>query len=217
MRYRADGYIIRSENAARPSNQGSRYLIDLLRDLAPMSRALDYGCGKLRYATHLEQLTRELTLVDSEIQLSRTQVVCGETTTIRAYVMAKWPDVRVINHIDFRDDHARYDFILCANVLSAIPHTRVRMAIVKLLAARLTSRGRCLLVCQYTNSYFRAQLCDSSVKKLADGFIKGSPENASFFGVINPGILKRIAENARMVVEQSWQHGQSSYVIGKRN
>jgi hypothetical protein len=216
VHYRANGYIVRSENAAKPATQPSGYVVELLQDLAGVSHALDYGCGKLRYAVHLKQLAKKLTLVDSEIQLSRSQVVCGETTTIRDYAAANWESVRVINHLDFREDRSRYGFILCANVLSTIPHLRTRKTIAQLLAQRLTSRGRCLFICQYTNSYFSTQMEDRTVKKFGDGFIKGRPENASFYGLIKPPQLKKLVVDSQMAIEKAWIHDQSGYVIATR-
>lgn len=216
MRYKASGFVIRSENAAKPASHASGYVIDLLQDIGSASHSLDYGCGKLRYSVHLKQLAKKLTIVASETQLSRTQVVCGQTTTIRDFVTAKWPNVRVINHLDIRNDRARYGFILCANVLSAVPHVRTRKSIMRLLANRLSARGRALFICQYTNSYFCKQMSDSSVKKIADGFIKGHPENASFYGLIKPNELRQLVVGAGMTIEKAWIHDQSGYVVACR-
>jgi 2-polyprenyl-3-methyl-5-hydroxy-6-metoxy-1,4-benzoquinol methylase len=142
VHYKLDGLVIRSENAAKPANQASHYLIGVLKECDSASkRTLDYGCGKLRYSTHLESLSRSLTVVDSEIQLSRTQAVHDKVTTIRDYVAEKWPSVRVLSTVQFGQDSRQYDFILCANVLSAIPHLRTRKAVVSLLRSRLSRRG----------------------------------------------------------------------------
>jgi 2-polyprenyl-3-methyl-5-hydroxy-6-metoxy-1,4-benzoquinol methylase len=216
VRYQVEGYTIRSENAAKPAAQTSKYVVQLLEGLSPMSRALDYGCGKLRYAIHVIKLAKRLTLVDSECQLSRTQLIEGKNTTIREYVEANWPQARVFNDREFRGVDARYDFILCANVLSAIPLVRTRTAVARLLAQRLTARGRCLFICQYTNSYFCGQMADRSVKKFADGFIKGRPDNASFYGLIKPDQLRKLVSQAGLSIDKAWINDQSGYVIANR-
>jgi len=184
-------------------------------DLSPFL-VLDYGCGKLRYSVHLAKNANRLTLVDSEVQLARTQVVCDETCTIREYVEKHWRQARVINHLDFRDDNARYDFVLCANVLSAIPYSRTRMSIVKLVADRLTARGQCLFICQYTNSYFCTQMADPKITKYADGFIKGNCDNASFYGLIKPPALRQLVLDNGLEIRETWIHDQSGYVIAQR-
>ena len=216
MHYRVDGYVIRSENAAKPATLASRYVVSLLQEFCPIGRALDFGCGKLRYSVHLQMISQALTLVDSEIQLSRRQVICDRTTSIREFAVSNWPGVRVLNHLEFRRPSGRFDFILCANVLSAVPHRRTRRQIVSDLADRLNSRGMCLFVCQYTNSYFFEQMADRTVRKYADGFIKGRPQNASFYGLIRPEALRKLVEACGMRIAKGWVDDQSAYVIATR-
>jgi hypothetical protein len=216
MRYRFKNYEIRSENAAKPASQVSAYLVKLLPQFGRVSRALDFGCGKLRYAVHLQKLAARLTLADSEVQLSRVQVLFDTPTTIRQFVRRKWTNTRVLSECEWPTDRGRYDFILCANVLSAIPRHRVRLDVVRVLASRLTTTGKCLFVCQHNNSYFRSQMADPNVVKFADGFIKGSIQNASFYGIIPPADLRSLVTKAGMVIERSWVNDQSGYIIGVR-
>lgn len=216
MHYLANGYVIRSENSAKSASQASSYVLDLLGSIGRVRHALDYGCGKLRYFGRLNEIAKRLTIVDSEIQLSRVQVVHSHRTTIRDYVAAHWPRVRVMAPRDLRADQSLYDFILCTNVLTAIPHMRIRRRITRLLGDRLSSRGRCLFACQYTNSYFRTQMVDGSVTKFSDGFIKGDAHAASFYGLIKPNDLKALVVGAGMAIEEAWIHDQSGYVIAKR-
>jgi hypothetical protein len=113
-------------------------------------------------------------------------------------------------------DSAKYDFVLCANVLSAIPSPRIRTRIARTLARRLTVRGKCFYVCQYTNSYFCDQMADESVRKYSDGFIKGTAENASFYGIIRPPMLQDLIRRAGFSIRESWIHDQSGYVVAER-
>lgn len=116
--------------------------------------------------------------------------------------------------VEFAVDRSRFDFILCTNVLSAVPSVTKRRQIVRLLLQKLRQKGRCLFVCQYTNSDFFRQLADTKVKKHADGYIKGTKQNASFYGLMNLPTLRRYIEEAGMVIEKAWVNDQSAYVVG---
>ena len=216
MHYRAEGHLIRSENGAKPGTQASQYVTCLLGRLAPFDHALDYGCGKLRYSQYLRKLCKRLTLVDSQEQVSRQQILLGCASTVHEYVKTKWRTVRVLAVPEFYCDSERYDFILCANVLSAIPDTRKRMRALRLLSERLCEGGQCLLVCQYTNSYFWARMRDPLTIKYNDGFITGSKGNASYYGMINLEKLLGYVRKSGMIAEQAWRHDQSAYVIAGR-
>jgi len=190
--------------------------LGLLDRFAPNGDALDYGCGKLRYALRVADLARRLTVVDSEIQLSRVQVINGNLTTIRGFVESHWNHVTVLNADEFRGCLERFDFALCANVLSTIPRDAIRKEVINRIAGRLKRRGVCLFVCQYTNSYFGRQMGAPDVTKYRDGFIKGTKENASFYGVIKPEALTRLVHSAGMTVVERWRHEQSGYVVARR-
>jgi 2-polyprenyl-3-methyl-5-hydroxy-6-metoxy-1,4-benzoquinol methylase len=216
MHYRVKGCLIRSENTAKPSSQASKYLIDILQKYAPMTHALDMGCGKLRYAVHLAALADRLTVVDSEIQLSRSQLLFGKRTTIRDLVTQRWNHARAINVREFSADTHKYDFVLCSNVLSAIPSNRARHSIIRGISLHLTARGKALFVCQYTNSFFFQQMKSNDVVKHADGFLKGTSRNASFYGLINPENLVDLVTKSKLVVVKMWRNDQSGYVVAVR-
>jgi hypothetical protein len=59
-------------------------------------------------------------------------------------------------------------------------------------------------------------MADKSVRKYADGFIKGRPENASFYGLIKPGELQKIVVDAGMLIDRAWINDQSGYVIARQ-
>jgi 2-polyprenyl-3-methyl-5-hydroxy-6-metoxy-1,4-benzoquinol methylase len=182
-----------------------------------MVSALDIGCGKLRYSAHLAAIADRLTVVDSEIQLSRRQIVLGKVTTVRDMVAHRWRHARAINIAEFAKDRRRYDFALCSNVLSAVPSNRARRNIIKSIGLRLTAKGKALFVCQYTNSYFFQQLKSSDVVKHADGFIKGTHSNASFYGLITPEHLAALITSSQLVAVKTWRNDQSGYVIAMRD
>jgi hypothetical protein len=66
------GIVDKTENAAKPESQGSKFLNSLLADLPHVYASVDFGCGKLRYCSVILKSTDILAIVDSEIQLSRT-------------------------------------------------------------------------------------------------------------------------------------------------
>ncbi len=216
MRYNIDAFTIRSENAAKPPSQASSYVTTLLSELAPFTHALDYGCGKLRYAHHLYHLTTRLTVVDSAEQLDRKQLVLGESTTVREYVADYWLASRALDVEAFRQDTAKYGFILCSNVLSSIPDCNDRVAILRDLSSRLTKTGQLLVISQYTNSYFCNRMRDPTTTKYNDGFILGTQSNASFYGLIPPKRLLSYVDDAGLCTIQSWRRDQSAYVIANR-
>jgi hypothetical protein len=84
MRYKlASGIEIRTENAAKPESQPSKFLLDLIANLPHVASTFDYGCGKLRYQRAIANTTDVLAIVDSEVQLSRLQVLRQRETSIR--------------------------------------------------------------------------------------------------------------------------------------
>ena len=178
-----------------------------------MTHALDMGCGKLRYAVHLAEIAKQLTVVDSEIQMDRVQLLFDKRTTIKAYALEQWQHVRAMSTEEFAADRHRYDFALCANVLSAIPSNRARLDLIQSVRRRLTARGKALFVCQYTNSYFFEQMRSNNVLRHRDGFIKGTEQNASFYGLITPEQLVSLVSKSGLVVEKMWRNDQSGYVI----
>ena len=213
MHYRIKSGIVKSENAAKSTKEASAYLLGLLKQFGQFDQVLDYGCGKLRYAVHLQRQAKKLTLVDSDIQLSRPLDLFGTKTSIREFVRKNWPNTRVLDQREFPSDRRRYDFILCANVLSSIPANRTRLSILRSFAKCLKRNGCCLVICQHTNSYFWSQMRNKSVKKVGDGFVKGDKDSLSFYGLIPPDRLRQLVLDAGLTIEKSWVNDQSCYIV----
>jgi 2-polyprenyl-3-methyl-5-hydroxy-6-metoxy-1,4-benzoquinol methylase len=214
MRYRAKGVEIRSENAAKPRAQRSRYLESQLRSVGPYASALDYGCGKLRYFPTLRAICRNLTIVDSSVQLNRIQTIGGRLTTIREYV-TRWPSVTALDVDEFARDTSMFDFALCSNVLSAIPSYKTRLLVVAKLAKRLHPGGHALFVVQYTNSHFTALRSNPQACKYLDGYLVSSRRGNSFYGIITPAKLSRLLVKGGFQVQHLWRAGQSAYAWTK--
>ena len=213
VRYRARGLIIRSENAAKPGSQAGRQLINWITNTDKVSTALDYGCGKLRYSQYLLDSCDHLTLVDSDIQLKRTQTIFGEKTTIFQYIADHWPDARVLTIDQFKSDIEKYDLILCANVLPVIPRKDIRRRIIDGLLESLNDNGKCLFVVQYRNSEFiKMKNRDTSIDHY-DGWIAQGSRGNSFYGLIRPKRLHAMVRRAGFRIVESWLHDGSAYVV----
>jgi 2-polyprenyl-3-methyl-5-hydroxy-6-metoxy-1,4-benzoquinol methylase len=142
VRYKVGKDEITTENAAKPMSQASAPLVNWLKAQKRFGRALDYGCGKLRYTGILAENSKWLTVVDSRFQLEREQIIAGKSTTIRRYVRQTWRRTNVLEISEFSRRRSSYNFILCANVLSAIPLRSVRSQVLKSIRARLASNGK---------------------------------------------------------------------------
>jgi hypothetical protein len=217
VHYKAAGFEIRSENAAKPISQPSTYLRDWLLSQPAVSTALDYGCGKLRYTGYLVRVAESVTVVDSEIQLSRVQTIAGQQTSIREFVARRWPNVRAYNISEFSRVPLRFELALCANVLSAIPQKGLRIEAIRAIASRLNRIGVGLFAVQSRNSYFKAWASDPKARPYGDGWLVPSDGRASFYGIITRLKLERLVSESGMHVAKSWVHGESSYVLAGVN
>ena len=208
--------LIRSENAAKSSTQPCAATLRWILEHATVQSALDLGCGKLRYSIALAQVCKRLTLVDSSVQLTRRQRIHADYATILDFARERLPNARVVPLECFAASRGRYDLILCANVLSAIPCPRARAAILRSVRDKLTSRGECLFVTQYTNSYFgKMSQQESSVRHL-DGWILTTQRGNFYYGIINKPKLVSLLKRFGYVVSASWVEGQSAFAVGTR-
>lgn len=216
MRYKVKGRIIRSENAAKPHNQASRVLIQWIESQPNLGQVLDFGCGKLRYFPYLISKATHLTLVDSEIQLNRIQQILGERTTVWEYAKTKWKNTSVIPAERFLLEKAQYDFVLCSNVLSAIPCVKTRKSILKAIHGSLSANGRCLFTTQYRNSCFKQMANSPHAEPYLDGWLVKKQRTNSFYGILPKGKLEGILKRNGYSVIESWNSGESAYVLVKK-
>lgn len=216
MRYFVKGRIIRSENAAKPAKQASKAVVAWIRRSGPWTSGLDYGCGKLRYSQLLATSCRHLTLVDSSIQLTRAQRLHGTVGSIEEFARRRWPNSRTLSLSRFERDKRKYGFVLCANVLSAIPCANTRGRVLRRLAKSLSINGVCLIVVQHRNSDFARMRSSPLAIKHLDGWILNSRRGASFYGVVTRDYLVRSAARAGHLIVDSWVSGESTFVLTKR-
>src|ERR1700730_9054499 len=109
------GIVVKTENAAKPESQSSAFLKSLLADLPHVAASVDFGCGKLRYCDAVLDKTDIWAIVDSEIQLSRIQILKGKRSTMREAVGCS-NRIRVYNDLEFAKSNEEFDRAFCINV-----------------------------------------------------------------------------------------------------
>lgn len=213
MIYKVIGVEIHSENTAKPTSQPNKALLKWICKQEVVNRVLDFGCGKLRYAGALAKRCHNLTLVDSEIQLNRKQKIANQFTTVREYAKKRWKNCILLNAEEFRECKNKYDLILCANVLSAIPSSRSRSDVLNLILKSLKKNGKCLFVTQFKNSYFSKMLHSKRAKAHLDGWILKTKRGNYYYGIIPKMKLERILKLHGYYIYQSWIKGESVFVL----
>lgn len=216
MRYELPGgRLVKSENAAKPASQASRFLISLLASLPAVARTVDFGCGKLRYTHTVLQTTELLTLVDSEVQISRQQLLFGNYTSIREMYVGS-NRVSVCNTNEFAESTGLYDRAFCMNVLSAIPFEDARRTLLERILLKLGPSATCLFVVQYRNSDFTRMAKLPVAEPWHDGFLLKSLRGYSFYALISPSALIHMVEKAGFEVTSRKLNQGSVYLWAKR-
>jgi hypothetical protein len=217
MRYCIGGKLIASELAAKPPSQASRYLSAFLRAHKRVACAVDYGCGKLRYAGQLAAIADSLTLVDSPAQLDRQQSIDGQETTVRRCAERSWRTVRIETVSEFQTNRRpKFDLALCANVLSAIPTKTARSSALTAIRRRLKVSGSLLVVNQHTNSYYSQVARREDVTRHLDGWLVPRRNNsASYYGILDRKKIFEILENEGYEIIKHWIEGQSNYAVAR--
>jgi len=208
MRYSLpNGVIIKTENAAKPDVQASRALSDYISRLEPVRSSFDYGCGKLRYVKPILATTETLTVVDSEIQIGRTQTIHGNITSIKD-VARRSNHLAAVNVMEFSHNQVEFDRGFCINVLSVIPFFSARRRALSLIRQRLCAGGTCLFVVQYRNSDFSRMRKLPNARPWRDGFLMDSFRGYSYYGLISPKKLTAlIADAGFQVLDQTLDEG----------
>ncbi|ECX0152998.1 hypothetical protein AF477_25355, partial [Salmonella enterica subsp. enterica serovar Typhimurium] len=172
------------------------------------------GCGKLRYSEQLVNKFEAVTFLDSRKQLERVQIIRGVQTTIPEYVANNYKNANVVPFESIDKITSLYDFILCANVLSAIPCKSTIYKIISAIRELLKSDGEAMIVNQYKSSYFKKY--ESGIKHL-HGYIYQNSRNASYYGLLDENTVSEICLDNKLAIIKSWSKAGSSYVVvGKK-
>ncbi len=217
MHYRVKGILIKSENAAKPVRRAAGPLVEWLKQRPYTVSALDYGCGKLRYTLHLAARSRDLGMTDSTVQLDRIQRINGRKTSVRQYAHERWPACRIYDLRQFWEGIPHcYEFILCANVLSAIPCPRTRARSLLALRGALAPSGTLLVANQHANSYFAEARQKPEAFAHLDGWVLQSRSGAAYYGILNQDSTIKVLTRFGFAVVDAWIDGQSNYVLVNR-
>jgi SAM-dependent methyltransferase len=217
MRYKLRNFEIRSENAAKPTLRPSKTVVEWIKRMHSVKSILDLGCGKLRYARYLAEKCNHLDLVDSLVQIERHQMIGNQRTTVKNYT-AKYlsnSDVYCIQEF-LEKPRRKYDLVLCANMISAIPSKPIRTKTLRSVLTCLKTRGRILVVNQYTNSYFKRVINSVRATPHLDGYILYSDRGIYYYGILPEKKMARILLGCGFRVIDTWRSGQSSFVLAGR-
>ncbi|WP_162943926.1 MULTISPECIES: methyltransferase domain-containing protein [unclassified Rhizobium] len=206
---------MKSENAAKPATQSSKFLTTLVANLSPVNRTLDFGCGKLRYYEPLLQTTEHLSLVDSEVQISRQQTLQGNRTSIRDIFRGS-NRISVFSTIEFAECPDLYERAFCINVLSAIPVPSERQRLLAQILCKLEPNAGCLFVVQYRNSDFTRMAKLPAAEPWYDGFLLKSLRGYSFYALITPQALAEMVDQAGFHIVSQQLHDGSVYIWAHR-
>jgi hypothetical protein len=216
MQYQLKEGIVKSENAAKSHLQKSKYLSELILAQSGRDKVLDFGCGKLRYFGELNKIARELYLHDSKIQLERVQTIINLETSVVDFVKRK-RNCDILEKEKFRFHSNSFHFVLCSNVISAIPWMSARTKCITDIKMLLNKDGIALFVCQYRNTYFNGYQKRKGAVKCLDGWLYRVNGSLFFYGLTSPDSLKSLIEsNGLFVVKQIIREGSVYIFAGKR-
>lgn len=213
MRYRFKGVELKTENAAKPYRQRSKWLVARIRQIRSDAVALDYGCGKFRYTIPLSQRVKRVFAVDSSFQIGREQQIANRRTTLCGYARKYLKNVSVYEVCSEGWRRQRFDFILCANVLSVIPHELVRLKVLRELRAVLKENGQLLVSTQFRNTYFRQLEGNPNATWVRDGWFIRGLRGSSFYALIPPRKLAQLCRAAGLLVSHSGSNGETAFVF----
>jgi 2-polyprenyl-3-methyl-5-hydroxy-6-metoxy-1,4-benzoquinol methylase len=216
VHYKFKGVELRTENAAKPYRQRSRWLVDQISQISSDALVLDYGCGKFRYTIPLSRRVRHVCAVDSTYQIGREQQIANKRTDLREYARKHLKNVSVHEVRSNGWRRRRFDFILCANVLSAIPNKSVRITVLRDLKRVLKSNGQLLATTQFRNTHFKKWKKDSNAIWAKDGWFVNGPRGASFYAIIPSDKLSQLCRAAGLVVSRIGSKGETAFVLTKR-
>jgi len=207
--------VVKSENAAKSYTQPNKTLINLLDKFKGTRVALDYGCGKARYTLSLCKIAKKVVAIDSIVQLSRKQIIWGESTTLIEWAK-KIQNLSVLSIEDFVWEDEQYDFILNSNVLSAIPDDVNRLMVLHNIKKALNFDGRALITTQYRNSYFSSYNSNPNAITYNDGWLVRKNDYYSFYGLIDRSKLQKYFEIVGLSVADTLLHDGSAFMIVKK-
>lgn len=216
MRYWVKGAgIIRSENAAKPAAQKSKYVTTLIRGLDAVDATLDYGAGKLRYLDELRAKTNELFVTDSVVQLDRKQRIANSTQSVSEYCSSS-NTVTALNLKQLGLYGTFVDRAFLFNVLQIVPIPAVRNSSLRRIFSALRPGGELVASVQYRNSDFTRMAKMRNARSFRDGFLIEHLRGTSFYGLIRPEDFTNLIENAGFEIREVRLNDGSCFVFAMK-
>jgi Methyltransferase domain len=178
--------------------------------------ALDFGCGKFRYTIPLSRQANSVYAVDSHYQIERIQRICGKQLSLIAYARKNLPNVNVMDVNTKTWRQRRYDFVLCANVLSVMPTTGSRLKALVLLRGCLKSSGVLLVCTQFRNTHFDGWASNPQARWHKGGWLVCGRRGYSFYAILPPAKLTRLCRAAGLRIRKAGTHGEAAFVFAGR-
>lgn len=208
--------IVKSENAALSTRQTNKVVLKYIDNLPDNINILDYGCGKCRYSLQLGKKASHIILLDSQVQISRTQTIYSNKTTVELFANSNMKNASVCSIENFDFTKQQFDFVLCSNVLSAIPDKQTRKNLLDNIHDILLDNGTALITVQYRNSYFNTYKNRKGVEKYKDGWLIKRNNSYSFYGIIYPEQLIEMCLKSELKIENVYKYDGSVYLTVAR-
>lgn len=165
----------------------------------------------------MSRKARHITLLDSQVQITRTQTIHSVKTSVELFAKNSLKNASVYYLENFDFSKQQFDFILCSNVLSAIPDKSTRVKLLDNIYNILHDNGTALITIQYRNSYFNTYNNRKGVEKYEDGWLIKKNNSYSFYGIIPPQQLIEMCLNSNLKIESAYKHDGSIYLTVARN
>lgn len=204
--------VVSSENAALSTQRVNKEIEKTILQLPKNCNALDYGCGKLRHTLVLSKVVNRVVAIDSEEQLCRNQIINGKRTSVYSYV-SEMLNVEVYNTISPAWRNKEYDFILCSNVLSAIPIEETRINVLKDIFSCLKPHGKALISLQYRNTYYKQYSARDNVIEYNGGWIIRVKNQYRYYGIIMPERLLGLLCSIGFQIDKEKRKDGSIYIL----
>lgn len=194
-------------------------MLDWIARLPRDLHVLDLGCGKLRHTIPLARRVAKVTAVDSREQIDREQSISGESGwTVRRFAEERCNNIRVFALDEPQWLKRRFDRVVIAYVLSAIPHVADRLEVLRQAKDVLNRRGgEILIATNFANSRFKDWEQNKQARRYRDGYLITNAHGTSFYGMITLDKLRDYAARVELdVISATTHHGENAYLAAGR-
>ena len=154
-------------------------------------------------------------MIDSKVQITRKQMIHDNEVSVLEYASKFMKNAYAYSLEEYDFKKEKFDFVLCTNVLSAIPNTDDRKKVLSNIKQLLKPTGNALISVQYRNSYFNTYSTKEGCVKYEDGWIIKRGNSFSFYGIIFPDKLIKLCGESGLIVENIYKHDGSVYLTVK--